>query len=99
RVVTAGIEALHFDDRIDAATGTAALEEDDVVDRFRDKAAGNRDDGFLGKLFQTVEGGTCRVCVYGGDSTWVSGVPGLEHVEGFRPPDLADDDPVRAQPE
>ncbi len=49
--------------------------------------------------FQAAEHVISRVCVAGGEGAVVTGVHGLEHVQGLRPTDLAHHDAVRPHPQ
>ena len=45
-----------------------------------------------------IKPGMGGVSVQRGDPAGMAGIPGLEHLKGFRPPDFADNDPVRPEP-
>src|SRR3546814_14937171 len=81
-VIAVGIEAGDLGDRLDAAARAAALDEDDEIDRLGDQPARHADDAFLDELLKPVEGGPRGVGVDGGYAAGMTGVPGLEHVEG-----------------
>ena len=74
-------------------------DEDDQVDGLGDQTAWYGDDGFLDELLDAVEGGARRIGVNRGDAAGMAGVPCLQHVEGFRAPDFADDDAVGPEPQ
>src|SRR5262245_57200383 len=98
-VVAIGIEADDLEQCLDPAVDAATFEKHHDVDRLHDQVARYRDDGLLDELLQTQEPGRRRIGMHGGDAAGVAGVPGLEHVEGFGPPHLTDDNAVGAQPE
>ena len=96
-VTPVGIDAGDTHDAGDPALMTAPGDEDDEVNGLRDQASRHRDHGFLDELFDAGQRRCGTVGVDGGDSAGVAGVPGLEHIERFGAPDLADDDAVGPQ--
>ena len=64
-----------------------------------DQVARHGDDRLLDQLLEAQQGGDGAVGVHGGDAAGMAGVPGLQHVEGFGPAHLADDDAVGSQPQ
>src|SRR3546814_15702915 len=83
------------------STRTDPLSADTTLFRSRlcDQPARHRDYRLLDELLQPVERRVGRVGVDRGDAAGVARVPGLQHVEGFGPADLADDYPVRPEPQ
>src|SRR5262245_22773591 len=97
QVVAGRIETLELRNGLDPAGRAAPLDEDDEIDRFGDEPARDGCDGLLDQSLNPVERSTRRVGVYCCNPAGVAGVPGLQHIEGFGSPHLADDDAVGTQ--
>ena len=98
------LEALHLFDGDDAAGAVRRpLELDDDVDGRGDLLADGPDRqleaGHQHHGLEPGQGVAGGVGVDGGDRAGVTGVHGLEHVEGLAATDLADDDPVGPHPQ
>ena len=98
-----GVDGGDFGDGGDAAVaGGEAGDLDDEVDGGGDLLADGAHghvDGHEDEGFEAFDGVVGVVGVDGGERAVVAGVHGLEHVHGFAPPHLADDDAVGSHAE
>ena len=75
------------------------MDEHQHVDGLGDKHTRDGDNRLLDKLFEPVETRVRGIGVNGGEPAGVARVPCFQHVQGLGTADLADDDPVRPEPE